>query len=98
MDEQLGITGTHSIQFAFPKPDGTWLTMKGEWAHVDGYTHKVTFPGFEARSGESFGLTATFCIVAGQSNDLHIARVTVANGKVMGFDRMADGVVLTPLG
>jgi hypothetical protein len=70
----------------------------GRFVAVDGFTHKVAFPGFETRSGESFGLTATFHVVTkadspGQPVG-NITRLAVEGGRVVRFDEVAQGVRL----
>jgi hypothetical protein len=52
-------TGKGYILLAFPDECGRWRLVSAEAEIVEGLYHKLTFPGFETRSGAGFGLTAT---------------------------------------
>jgi hypothetical protein len=47
------------LSLAFPNGKGKWNIVGAEADIVDGYYHKLAFPGFETRSGSGFGITAT---------------------------------------
>lgn len=52
--------GTILMRLAFPDGKGRWHAVAAEADVVDGAYHKLKFPGFETRSGQGFGITATF--------------------------------------
>jgi hypothetical protein len=83
--------------FAFPRDDGRWTRRAGNVTFVDGFFHKVSVPGIETRSGESFGITATFYVIQNVAGDRgqqrgDIARFVVQNGRLMPMDTVATGV------
>jgi hypothetical protein len=45
---------------AIPCRGGGWYAVSSEAVVVEGLFHKISFPGFESRSGEDFGISATF--------------------------------------
>jgi hypothetical protein len=97
--EELGITTTDPMAFAVQIGDSRWMILEGELASVDGLCHKVEFPGFMTRSGESFGVTATFHIVEkawteGGTECGDITRMTMVNGLLQTVDRVASGIEL----
>ena len=84
-NKTLGITVDLKMQFVFPRSDGKWVLREGTLSAVDGLHHKIAFPGFETRSGEGFGITATYHIVqnlrnAGPGVIGDILRMIVVNG------------------
>jgi prepilin-type processing-associated H-X9-DG protein len=98
-NDQLGITAPVVMLFAFPREDGRWTRRAGNVVFVDGHFHKISVPGIETRSGESFGITATFHVVQNAAGDSSvqrgdIARFVVQNGRLMAMDTIATGVEL----
>lgn len=99
MDEQLGITAPVPMDLAFPLEDGRWARKNAQVVVVDGHFHKISFPGFETRSGEGFGLTATFHVLQNAVEDASPPRgdihlFVVQNGRLVSMDRIAAGVEL----
>jgi len=98
-NEETGITAKVQLVFAFPLTDGKWTRVQGEMHSVDGHVHKISFPGFETRSGEGFGITATFnifenvklieCNLVGD-----VCTFVVQNGRVMSIDKFKTGVAV----
>jgi hypothetical protein len=101
MGEQiLGISASLPLMLAFPRKDGRWALRQGTLHAVDGLHHKIEFPGFESRSGEGFGMTATYHI---SSSTLHetaaglgvtgdISEVVIQNGAIASVRVVARGV------
>lgn len=79
-DEKLGVTAETDISIVVPDGD-RWRVLRGKWVFVDGYVHKISINGgFETRSGEQFGITATFHT---------LQKVTKEHGKFYGpIDKM----------
>jgi hypothetical protein len=99
-DELLGATGSPAVGFAFPRSDGGWSVLNGHLEFVDGYLHKVSMPGLEARSGEAFGLTVTFHVVraSGDRGGVlvgTIGRLVFQNGRMASSEVAAEGVALS---
>jgi hypothetical protein len=51
---------TEHIGLVFPDDKGRWHAVSAVAEIIDGAYHKLTFQGFETRSGQGFGITATF--------------------------------------
>jgi hypothetical protein len=51
---------TAILRLAFPDSCGRWHVVPAVADIVEGIYHKIHFAGFETRSGESFGISATF--------------------------------------
>jgi len=98
-DEKLGITANVTMLFAFPRDDGKWTKRPGSVSFVDGHFHKVVVPGLETRSGDSFGVTATFHVIQdarpeGTTLRGTVAKFLVQNGRLMSGDVVARDVEL----
>jgi hypothetical protein len=97
-DDDLGISTNITMLFAFPRDDGKWTKRPGSVSFVDGHFHKIIVPGLETRSGQSFGITATFHVIQDLSADDpqrgNVARFVVQNGRLMSTDVVASGVEL----
>jgi prepilin-type processing-associated H-X9-DG protein len=96
-DEKLGITANVTMLFAFPRDDGKWTKRPGNVSFVDGHFHKIIVPGLETRSGESFGITATFHVIQdmvseGIAQRGNIAKFLVQNGRLMSTEVVAKNV------
>ena len=68
-DEASGIATTGPMCFAVRAGADRRLGTEGLMATGDGLCPKIEFPGFVTRSGESFGVTATFHVVERAWND-----------------------------
>jgi hypothetical protein len=98
-DDMLGITTNDPMCLAVQVGKGRWLETEGVISSVDGYCHKIEFPGFMTRSGESFGVTATFHIIekAWRDGDLdrgNISQMVMVNGLLMTVETIAKAVEL----
>lgn len=96
-DGALGITADVTMLFAFPRDDGKWTWRLGSAALVDGHFHKIVLAGIETRSGEGFGITATFHVIqnpmaVGSVLRGDIAKFVVQNGRLISADVVAKGV------
>jgi hypothetical protein len=98
-DDTLGITTSDPMCLAVQISDGRWVEVEGVISSVDGYCHKIEFPGFMTRSGESFGVTATFHVLekAWRDGDVDrgdISQMVMVNGLLMTAETVAKGVEL----
>jgi hypothetical protein len=59
------LPGKSIMRLAFPDAQGRWYVVSAEAELVEGVYHKLQFPGFETRSGEGFGITATLHLIEG---------------------------------
>jgi hypothetical protein len=97
--EKLGIPADITMLFAFPRDDGKWAKRPGSVSFVDGHFHKIVVPGLETRSGESFGITATFHVIQdmmpeGTAVRGNIAKFRVQNGRLVSADVVARNAEL----
>lgn len=98
-EEFSGITTNDQTCLAVRIGDGRWHEVEGVIASVDGLCHKIEFPGFMTRSGESFGITATFHVVErswkdGEQERGDIARWVMVNGLLKSVETVERGVEL----
>lgn len=98
-DDTLGITTNDQMCLAVQIGEGRWVELEGVISSVDGYCHKIEFPGFMTRSGESFGVTATFHVVEkawrdGGLDRGNISQMVMVNGLLMTVETVAKDVEL----
>jgi len=96
-EDDLGLTANTTMLFAFPHGKDRWQKQLGNVSFVDGHFHKITVPGLETRSGESFGITATFHAVQEAVTNGPLLRGTIAkfivqNGRVISIEVVARDV------
>lgn len=97
-DDKAGVSADTSMLFVFPEGD-KWRVIQGSWIFVEGHVHKITIPGLEMRSGETFGITGSFHILenmAPENGKLFgkVARMSVANGVARRIETVAEKVEL----
>lgn len=94
-DELFPRRGRHTWWFAIPNPSGHWYVVPGEAEIVDGVFHRIAFPGFETRSGESFGISATFHVLDAIHRDEKgtygpIRKIVLRNGRLVSSEAVGD--------
>lgn len=93
-DDKAGVSADTPMLFVFPEGD-KWRVIQGSWIYVEGHIHKITIPGLEMRSGETFGITASFHILQNlvrENGKLFgkVARMSVANGLARRVETVAE--------
>jgi len=99
--DKLGISAETDVMIAMPEGD-KWRALQGKWIFIDGYIHKIGIPGFEFRSGESFGVTGIFHTIEGVIHEQgqffgKIKELAVENGRLVRARRVAEKAKLIGL-
>jgi hypothetical protein len=79
--------GIRLCWFVIPDDKGIWHVVPGDAEVIDGTYHKLRFPGFETRSGESFGVTATFHVLDALDQEATqcygpVRKIVLQNGRI----------------
>jgi hypothetical protein len=94
--DKLGVTTETAMIAAIPIDGGLWKRQPLTCYFVDGHLHKIVMPGFEVRSAESFGITATFhTFNPDSSGKFNVVQMNFQDGRAAVIKTVATDVLMT---